>query len=74
MIAISLAEEDINVTVLDKVSEDPRTGSSFKIDNDTFDTSRTVKFLSKLASNGKTIVQLWSSIEGRLRQEVENNP
>ncbi len=74
MTAISLAEEEIDVSVIDKVSEEPRTGSGLKIDSGMFDMSKTARLLRKLASGGKTEVQLWSSIEGRLREEAESNP
>lgn len=73
MTAIALAEEGINVTVLDKVSGEPRTGSGLQVDSGTFELSRTARLIRKLASGGKSSVQLWSSIEGRLRDQVEHN-
>lgn len=74
MTSIALAEEGIDVTVIDKVSEEPRTGSGLQIDSGSFELSKTARLLRKLASGGKSSVQLWSSIEGRLRDEAEKNP
>src|SRR5699024_556517 len=72
--AISLAKEDINVTVLDKVSDKQRTGAGLKVDSGGFELSKTARLLRQLASGGKSSVQLWSSIENRLRKEVETYP
>ena len=74
MTAISLAKEDINVTVLDKVSDKQRTGAGLKVDSGGFELSKTARLLRQLASGGKSSVQLWSSIEKRLRKEVETYP
>lgn len=74
MASISLAEEGIEVIALDKVSGEPRTGSGLQVNAGAFELSKTARLLRKLASGGKSSVQLWSSIEGRLRDEVENNP
>src|SRR5699024_4528537 len=71
MTAISLAKEDINVTVLDKVSDKQRTGAGLKVDSGGFELSKTARLLRQLASGGKSSVQLWSSIDKRLRQGVE---
>jgi len=73
MTAISLAQEGVNVTVLDKVSDKQRTGAGLKVDSGGLELSKTARLLRKLASGGKSSVQLWSSIEKRLRKEAEKN-
>src|SRR5690625_5113967 len=73
MTAISLAQEGVNVTVLDKVSDEQRTGAGLKVDSGGLELSNTARLLRKLASGGKSSVQLWSSIEKRLRNEVEKS-
>lgn len=70
MTGISLAREGIYVTILEKVSEEPRTGSGLQVDGGTFEMSKTGRLLRKLASGGKRSIQLWSSIESRLRREA----
>lgn len=74
MTGISLAREGLNITILDKVSEEQRTGSGLQIDSGSFDLSKTARLLRKLASGGKKSVQLWSSIEYRLRKEALSQP
>lgn len=73
MTAISLAREGIDVTVLDKVSDKQRTGADLKVNSGGLELSKTARLLRNLASGGKSSVQLWSSIEKRLRKEVEKN-
>src|SRR5690625_7622355 len=73
MTAISLVQESVNVTVLDKVSIKQRTGAGLKVDSGGLELSKTARLLRKLASGGKSSVQLWSSIEKRLRNEVEKS-
>src|SRR5699024_1654294 len=70
MTGISLAREGLHVTILDKVSEKQRHGSGLQVDGGTMEMSKTARLLRKLASGGKTSVQLWSSIEHRLRKEA----
>jgi len=70
MTGISLAREGLHVTILDKVSEEQRHGSGLQVDGGTMEMSKTARLLRKLASGGKTSVQLWSSIEHRLRKEA----
>ena len=72
MTAISLAEEDIQVIVIEKTKEGARTGAGLQVDGTTFFQSKTEKRLRNLASSGKFTVELWSSIESRLREEAHN--
>src|SRR5699024_8353460 len=44
-----------------------------KVDSGGLELSKTARLLRKLASGGKSSVQLWSSIEKRLRNEVEKS-
>lgn len=74
MTGIALAQEGIYVTILEKVSEEPRTASGLQVNSDTSDITNTAKLLRKLASSGKKSIQLWSSIESRLRTEALSNP
>ena len=67
MTAISLAEEKIRVTVLEKTVEGSRTGAGLQVDASSFYQLKTEKRLRKLASGGKSRVELWTSIEARLR-------
>lgn len=70
MTGIALAREGLRVTILEKVGEEQRTGSGLQVDGATFDLSKTARLLRKLASGGKRSIQLWSTIESRLRQEA----
>lgn len=73
MTAISLAREGIQVTVLEKVSADYRSGAGLQVDGAGFLTKGTERLLRQLASGGKRSIQLWSSIESRLRQEANSD-
>src|SRR5699024_9224070 len=55
----------------DKVSDEQRTGAGLKVDSGGLELSKTARLLRKLASGGKRSVQPWSSIERRLRNEVD---
>lgn len=72
MTAISLAEEDIDVLILEKTKEGSRTGAGLQVDGSKFYQSKTEKRLRNLASGGESTVELWSSIESRLREEAHN--
>ena len=74
MTGISLAREGIRVTILDKVAEDRPGGSGLRVNGARFGESGTEKLLKTLASGGKTGVQLWETIESRLREEAKRNP
>lgn len=73
MTAISLAQENVQVTIVDKVDEEHRSGSGLRVDGSSFNQTKTEKLLRNLASGGKSSIQLWSSIETRLREEVEKD-
>src|SRR5699024_10015477 len=70
MAGISLAQEGLYVTILDKVSAEQRYGGGLQVEGGTFEMSKTGRLLRKLTSGGKTSIQLWSSIEYRLRKEI----
>lgn len=72
MTAISLAEENIQVTVLEKTKEGSRTGAGLQVDASHFYQSKTEKRLRDLASAGQFTVELWSSIEARLREAAHS--
>lgn len=74
MTGIALAREGIHVTILEKVSKEPRTASGIQVNGGTFDLTKTARFLRKLVSGEKTSVQLWSTIESRLRTEALADP
>lgn len=71
MTGIALAKEGLQVTIVDKVSEEHRSGSGLQVDGSGFNQSKTERLLRNLASGGKKSIQLWSSIESRLRTEAE---
>lgn len=73
MTGIALAREGIHVTILEKTSDEQRTGSGLQVNGGTLDLTKTARLLRKLASGGKRSVQLWSSIESRLRKEALAN-
>lgn len=74
MTGIALAREGLQVTILEKAGEEQRTGSGLQVDAGTLKMSKTARLLRKLASGGKKSVQLWSSIESRLRREALTDP
>lgn len=67
MAAIALAEEGIRVTVIEKVEENRQGGSGLRVNGGTFGKTKTERLLKNIVSGGKDSVQLWSSIESRLR-------
>lgn len=71
MTGIALAREGILVTILEKAGKETRSGAGLQVDGGMFDRTKTAKRLRKLASEGKKSIQLWSSIESRLRKEAE---
>ena len=73
MTGIALAQEGVHVTIVEKVGENRRGGSGLRVDGGTFGQSKTEKLLKHLVSGGKSSVQLWSSIESRLREEAKRN-
>lgn len=73
MTGIALAREGVAVTILEKVGEEQRQGSGLQVDGGGFDMSKTARLLRNLASGGKRSLQLWSSIESRLRAAALND-
>lgn len=72
MTAISLAREGIEVTILEKSGEHRPLGAGLQVNHSgaLFQTE-TEKLLKHLASGGKKGVQLWGSIESRLKTEAK---
>lgn len=73
MTAIALSHEGIKVTVLEKSQEGVRSGATLKVDGYSFNESKIEKKLKHLVSEGKSNVQLWSSIESRLRKSAHED-
>ena len=73
MTAIALARKGVQVTVLEKVSGNHRSGAGLQVDAAGLLATGTERLLRELASGGKRSIQLWSSIESRLRKEAESN-
>lgn len=73
MTGIALAQEGLHVTIVEKVEENRRGGSGLRVNGETFGQSKTEKLLKQLVSKGESSVQLWSSIESRLRAEVQSD-
>ena len=71
MAAIALAEEGIRVTVIEKVDENRQGGSGLRVNGGTVGKSKTERLLKQIVSGGKDSVQLWSSIESRLRAHAK---
>lgn len=74
MTAIALADEGIKVTVLEKAKEGSRLGAGLQIHGYSVNQSKIEEKLKRLASNGKSTVQLWSAIESRFRKSAHENP
>lgn len=74
MTGISLAREGIQVKIVEKTKEGERTGAGLQVDGDSFSQNATAKLLRRLASGGKSSIQLWTSIESRLRTEAKSQP
>lgn len=74
MTAIALSNQGISVTVLEKSKEEARSGAGLKIDGYSPNQTKIEEKLKRLASDGKTTVQLWSSIESRLRKDAIEDP
>lgn len=73
MTGIALAKEGLTVTILEKVVDGPRSGAGLQVDAAGFTSKGTERLLRNLASGGKRSIQLWTSIESRLRKEVESD-
>lgn len=73
MAGIALAQEGVHVTIVEKVGENRLGGSGLRVNGGTFGQSKTEKLLKHLVSGGKSSIQLWSSIESRLRTEAKRD-
>jgi 2-polyprenyl-6-methoxyphenol hydroxylase-like FAD-dependent oxidoreductase len=75
MPGIALANAGLNVTILERASDERRSGAALQVDSGESDISATAKYLRRLASGGgMKSVEAWSSIETRLRKEALTNP
>src|SRR3954468_22192768 len=74
MTGIALAQAGLNVTILERVSAERRSGAVLQVDSGERDLLPTAVFLRKIASGGMRSAEAWSSIEARLRKEAETNP
>ena len=74
MTAIALSDQGIQVTVLEKAKEGQRNGGGLQVDGDSFRQTKIEKKLRQLVSKGKSTIQLWTSIESRLRKEAYDDP
>jgi 2-polyprenyl-6-methoxyphenol hydroxylase-like FAD-dependent oxidoreductase len=74
MTGIALANVGLKVTILDRASNERRSGAVLQVDSRESDISATAKYLRRLASGGIKSVEAWSSIESRLRKEAQSNP
>lgn len=74
MTGIALANAGLTVTILERASDERRSGAALQVDSGESDISATAKYLRRLASGGIRSVEAWSSIETRLRKEAQTNP
>jgi 2-polyprenyl-6-methoxyphenol hydroxylase-like FAD-dependent oxidoreductase len=74
MTGIALANAGLKVTILERASDERRSGAALQVDSGESDISTTAKYLRRLASGGIKSVEAWSSIESRLRNEAQNIP
>jgi hypothetical protein len=74
MTGIALANAGLKATILERASDERRSGAALQVDSGERDISATAKYLRRLASGGIKSVEAWSSIETRLRNEALTNP
>lgn len=74
MTAIALSEQGIRVTVLEKAEEGSRTGAGLQVDGDSFNQTKIEEKLKQIVSGGKNSVELWTSIDSRLREQAHKDP
>lgn len=70
MAGIALAQQGIHITILEKAENKARSGSGLQVEGKRMERSKTAKILQKIVSGGKTSIQLWSTLESRLRKEA----
>ncbi len=71
MAGIALARAGLHVIILEKAGEERPSGGGLRVDGVGLEQNKTARLLKKLTSDGKSSVQLWSSIEYRLRSEAK---
>jgi 2-polyprenyl-6-methoxyphenol hydroxylase-like FAD-dependent oxidoreductase len=71
MTGIALSKAGLKVTILERAGANPRSGAVLQVDSGEIDRTKTAKFLRELASGGIRSAEAWSSIQFRLRKEVE---
>ncbi|WP_160726102.1 FAD-dependent monooxygenase [Bacillus sp. USDA818B3_A] len=71
MTGIALSKAGLKVTILERAGAKPRSGAVLQVDSGEIDRTKTAKFLRELASGGIRSAEAWSSIQFRLRKEVE---
>lgn len=74
MSGIALAHAGWKVIILERAGSKPRSGACLQVDSGEFDRSNTAKVLRNIASSGLRSVEAWSSVQSRLRAEIEKNP
>jgi 2-polyprenyl-6-methoxyphenol hydroxylase-like FAD-dependent oxidoreductase len=74
MTGIVLANTGLKVTILERASDERRSGAALQVDSGEKDISTTAKYLRRLSSGGNKSIEAWSSIESRLRNEAQNIP
>ncbi len=74
MTGLALARTGWNVRILERTGSNPRSGACLQVDSGDFDRSETAKLLRNLASGGIRSVEAWSSVQSRLRAEIETDP
>jgi 2-polyprenyl-6-methoxyphenol hydroxylase-like FAD-dependent oxidoreductase len=73
MTGIALANTGLKVTILERASDERRSGAALQVDSGETDISTTAKYLRRLTSGGNKFIEAWSSIETRLRNEAQAN-
>jgi 2-polyprenyl-6-methoxyphenol hydroxylase-like FAD-dependent oxidoreductase len=71
MTGIALSKAGLKVTILERAGAKPRSGAVLQVDSGEIDRTKTAKFLRELASGGIRSAEAWSSIQFRLRKEIE---
>ena len=73
MTGIALANAGLKVTILERASDERRSGAALQVDSGETDISTTAKYLRRLTSGGNKSIEAWSSIETRLRSVAQAN-
>ncbi|WP_182201156.1 FAD-dependent oxidoreductase [Paraliobacillus salinarum] len=73
MAGIALSREGLNVTILERAKEGRPGGAGLQVDGSRFGASKTENLLRNLASGGRNMIQLWTTIERNLREEAKKS-